>query len=299
MALYKYSKNPVKVKPQPTVYEEQYYTEPEEDDVIIIKRNDNKKLTLWDIIFGIFGDINHLIVSSKIAGIIIPLVLVSVGVGIVFNQLWPEFEQFVKYSTGYYDSYNTPLVEGDYVARAEYLSNPGAEYFKELSGDAREAAVLQPDPISNSYKGRFNLSIPSLGLNSLPVQANVDSGVKEAYNTILNSGLAHFEGTGLPISDIDNNIVIYGHSSSNDYYERTGDVAAAFSRLNQIKIGDEITLEINGEIHVYRVIKSKIVEPNDISIITGTPNQETLTLFTCFPNGNFSKRFVTIAKPIT
>ena len=293
MALYKYSKRPVTIKPLPEP-EEQY----KEEDVIIIKRNDHKKLTLWDVIFGLFGDINHLIVSSKVAGIIIPLVLISLGVGIVFNQLWPEFEQFVKYSTGYYDSYNTPLVEGDYVARAQYLSDPGVEYFRQLNGDVRNAAVLQPDPVSNEYKGRFKLSIPSLGLNSLSVQANVDSGVKEAYNTVLNSGLAHFEGTGLPISDVDNNIVIYGHSASNDYFENSGDSAAAFSRLNQIKIGDEIEVQIEGETYMYRVFKSKIVEPNDISIVTGTANQETLTLFTCFPNGNFSKRFVTVAKPV-
>lgn len=294
MSLYKYTKKPVQPR---NLYQENIQAD-EEEDVLIIKRDKSKKLTLWDILSGFISDFHFLIVTSKVAGIVIPLVLIILGGTIVFKQLWPEVEQHVKFATGYYDTFNTPLVAGDYVERARYISDPGSEYFRQLSTDVREAHVLEPDPISNNYRGTFKLSIPSLGLNSLPVQSNVDSGVKEVYNTVLNNGLAHFQGTGLPISDVDNNIVIYGHSSSEDYYERTGDVAGAFSRLNQVKVGDEIEIEIEGKNYKYRITKSKIVEPNDISIISGTPGQNTLTLFTCFPNGNFSHRFVTIAKPV-
>jgi sortase A len=112
------------------------------------------------------------------------------------------------------------------------------------------------------------------------------------------SALAHFQSTGLPISDVENNIVIYGHSSSGDYYERTKDIAGAFSRLNKIKVGDIVTLEMEGKTYNYRVIKTKIVEPYNTEIISGTPGKRTLTLFTCFPSGNNSQRFVAVANPI-
>jgi sortase A len=92
--------------------------------------------------------------------------------------------------------------------------------------------------------------------------------------------------------------VIYGHSSSGDYYERTHDIAGAFSVLNKIKIGAIIKIDMNGRVYEFRVIKSKIVQPDDVSIIIGTPGKRTLTLFTCFPNGNNTSRFVVVANPV-
>jgi LPXTG-site transpeptidase (sortase) family protein len=55
---------------------------------------------------------------------------------------------------------------------------------------------------------------------------------------------------------------------------------------------------MEGKEYVYRVVKSKIVQPDDASIITGTRDKRTLTLFTCFPNGNSAQRFVAIANPV-
>jgi len=301
VAITSYKKAPVRYIPQ-----EERVTpdDPSHDREIVfeytpqeIKRY-KQGLTLWDIVAGFFKEFTDALIRSRVAGLLVPLILILFGVNIIYREVWPEVEQQVKYALGYYDVTTVPLVAGDYVERAQFLSNPGSQYFAELSEDAEDAHVLVPDPVSNNYSGRFSLSIDSLGLSNLPVTANVDSGVQEVYDSVLSTGLAHFDGTGLPISDIENNIVIYGHSSSGDYYERTGDIAGAFSLLNQIKIGDEIDVEIEGETHTYRVYKSKIVQPDDISIITGQKNTRTLTLFTCFPNGDSANRFVAIARPV-
>lgn len=292
MALYKYTKEPVKARP---FLEEP----PPEEDVIIIKRKPPRQLTLWDILSGLFADLNELVISSKVAGIMVPVVLILFGVSIIFNQIWPDVEQQIKYTSGYYDTYNVPLVEGEYVDRAKYISNPGAEYFRQLAQDAEQAHVLEPDPISNSYSGRFSLSIPSLELSNLPVTANVESGVEEVYDTVLETGLAHFKDTMLPISEKEGNTVIYGHSSSGDYFDRTNDVAGAFSKLHEVKIGDEVIVEMDGKTYKYRISRSKIVEPHDVSIVTGQVGKDTLTLFTCFPNGNSARRFVAIANPVS
>jgi len=122
-------------------------------------------------------------------------------------------------------------------------------------------------------------------------------GVEEVYDSVLNNGLAHFKDTGLPMSEINNNSVVYGHASNGNYYERTKDVAAAFTKLTDIKIGDEVIVKIEGKEYKYRVVKTKLVKPDDISIINGTRGKKTLTLFTC-PNGNNAKRFVAVARPV-
>ncbi|MEI7579302.1 MAG: sortase [bacterium] len=286
--IYRYIKTPIKIKP------EEHYKQ----EVIEIKRVDEPKLTLWDIINGFIKDINHLMISSKFAGFIIPASLIVVGVVIIWKQVWPEVEQYVRYSSGFYNSTNVALVAGDYVERVKYISDPGSEYFKNLTSEAQQSTETVQDPTSSNYKGRFTLSIAAIGLNDIPVVANVNSGLEEEYQKQLKNGLAHFSGTGLPLSPVKNNIVIYGHSASGDYYERTHDKIAAFSLLNKVKVGDIVEIKMEGKSYQYRIVKSKIVEPNDISILTGQIGQKTLTLFTCFPNGNRAKRFVAIAKPV-
>jgi sortase A len=233
-----------------------------------------------------------------VARILIPAVLIGAGSLILFKQIYPEVKQRARQITGYYNPTRAELIKGDSIQQKEvYLSNPGSDYFKKLTENAMSENILQSDSISKNYRGKFNLSIPSLSLNNMPVQANVDSGNEKTYRSVLTSGLAHFQGTGLPVSDINNNIVVYGHSAGGDYYSRTKDVAAAFSKLSEIKIGDSIVINMDGKEYKYRVVKTKIVKPDDSSIINGNKGKETLTLFTCYPNGNNSNRFVAVARP--
>lgn len=287
MALYTYKKAPIRIQDKD-----------ERDNVEIRPANNRRKMTMGDALSGTVHDLNNLIINSRIAGFFVPLILIAVGFIIIYKQVWPDIDQQLRQWAGYYDTGSVALVAGDYIERAKYLSNPGAGYFKQLNESATQSGDLLPDPQSASYKGVFKLTISSLGLNNLPVTANVDSNNDKDYLQALNHGLAHFKGTGLPVSEVLNNIVIYGHSSSGDYYDRTHDIAGSFSMLNKIKIGDIIKIEMDGQTYQYRVVKSKIVQPDDISIVIGTPGKRSLTLFTCFPNGNNSQRFVAVANPI-
>ena len=284
MSIISYKKSPIK-----------YETYEKHTEVVVKK----KPVTLGVVVSGLKNDLISLLVKSKIAGLLIPFLLIMFGFNIIFNQLWPDIEQKIKISQGYYDQEPVPLVAGDYYQQVQYLSNPGSAYFKTIATTATTQHSLLDDPISNNYKGQFTISIPSLDLNNLPVTANVDSTQEAVYRKALLNALAHFKGTGLPVSNVNNNIVIYGHSSSGDYFERTHDIAGAFSRLNKIQIGDIVTIQMDGKIYDYRVAKSKIVEPYNTEIISGTPGKRTLTLFTCFPNGNNSQRFVAVANPVS
>lgn len=287
MALNTYKKAPVT------------YRIPEDRETIEINYPQKKKpLTIGALLSGAKNDLVYALKTSKFAGFLIPFLLIVFGFSIIFNQVWPDIEQKIKISQGYYDSEPIPLVAGDYYGRAKYLSNPGSDYFKTISANAESQHTLKPDTISNTYYKTFSISIPSLDLNDLPVNPNVDSSNEAVYKKALLSALAHFKGTSLPVSDVENNIVIYGHSSSGDYYERTHDIAGAFSRLNKIKVGDIVTLKMEGKEYSFRINKTKIVEPYNTEIVSGTPGKRTLTLFTCFPNGNSAQRFVAVAVPI-
>ncbi|MDQ7020338.1 MAG: sortase [Candidatus Dojkabacteria bacterium] len=76
----------------------------------------------------------------------------------------------------------------------------------------------------------------------------------------------------------------------------TDNPMVAFSYLHRLKVGDDIYLEIDGVEYHYRMRRSKIVDPNDLSIITGSKGSKTLTLFTCHKPGDNKERYVAIAR---
>lgn len=266
----------------------------------IVFEIEQKPLTLWKLIQGLIYDLKDLLTSSRLAGTLIPAILIIYGLNLLSIQIIPTITEHLQRQRGNFDQGSTVLVSDQHVsAKQSYLSNPGSDYFEKLQNDAYDTKAILQDSVSNEYRGTFKLSIPALGLNDLPVRANVNSGNESVYDKVLESGLAHMEHTGLPISDVKNNIVIYGHSSAGNYYQRTGDVAAAFSILNKAKIGDEIIIEMEGKDYKYKVAKTKIVGPYDVSIITGDSGvKQTLTLFTCFPAGNNANRLVVTANPV-
>lgn len=261
----------------------------------IVINESQERLTIWKIIGNIYTSIEKAATSSLLANIVIPTLFIIIGVFLIWKYFYPEIRSLIEQSTGLTDQGTTALAANDFLDRSKYISNP--EGLADLSSTALGENVLQADEVSNNFNGTFYITIPSLNINSLPVKANVESTSENVYNQVLKTQLAHFSGTGLPISDVQNNIVIYGHSASPNYYPQTSDPEVAFSFLPNLKVGDMIYIDVNGERFSYRMFRSKIVEPNDISIITGTRNQRTLTLFTCYPAGNNSSRYIAVARP--
>jgi len=243
-----------------------------------------------------YGILQSLVNSSFLANLIIPAFFISLGLFFIFKYIYPEIKYQIEKQNGLVSQGTTTPISQDYVDRSLYISNPAG--LNEVSEEAFKQDILQDDTVSKNYNGIFYITIPALGIDSLPVTANVDSTTESSYNSILPTSLAHFQNTGLPISDIKNNIVIYGHSASPNYRPKPSDVEVAFSFLSNLKVGDEIYIDMDGQRYTYRMYRSKIVEPTDLSVITGLKNQRTLTLFTCWPAGNNSSRYVAIARPV-
>jgi sortase A len=65
-----------------------------------------------------------------------------------------------------------------------------------------------------------------------------------------------------------------------------------FNRLNELEVGDQITIETNNKVMVYRTIKKFTVFPTDISVLKQSSNQSIITLITCEPMKNPTKRLI-------
>lgn len=188
--------------------------------------------------------------------------------------------------------------------------DPGQSYFQNLiqqanivANDGRnerfdpETGEYTDIVIDRDYKQDMYIDIPSLSINNIKVSTNVDSYTTDVYNTALKDGLAHFQGTSLPGAG--GNTLIYGHSAVESFFTRNQDnPETIFTRLEDIEIGDEVTIMKDGEEHSYRVTKKKIVSPSDFSILQTQSRKETVTLMTCHPIGVPTNRLIVIAEEV-
>ncbi len=287
MALYSYTKSGHKIETQESeVWREDSYANLEP----------KKRTTIWSVGSNIYSSIKHLANASTLANILVPSVFIVLGFVFIYQQFFPEVKQMITQKAGYLSQGTLAPVQDEYFNLSQYVSQPSGT--AELTFNAINQHILEDDSISLTYSGTFYISIPALGMNRLPVTANVDSTSEETYEKALNTALAHFKSTSLPLSNVNNNSVIYGHSASPNYGPKPSDPYVGFSFLPDLKVGDDIIIEMNGTTYKYKMYKSKIVDPSDTSIITGTKGKKTLTLFTCYPLGSNAQRYVAIARPV-
>jgi sortase A len=103
----------------------------------------------------------------------------------------------------------------------------------------------------------------------------------------LRRGPGHLIQTAMPGTK--GNCVIAGHRDTQ------------FRVLRNVKIGEDISVEIGGRTYVYRVIDRHVVNPTDTHPLKPTPNSS-LTLVTCYPFyyvGPAPKRFVIRAELVS
>jgi sortase A len=122
-----------------------------------------------------------------------------------------------------------------------------------------------------------------LGLMEIPrleISAVYEEGVDD---DTLAGGIGHLPGTPLPGEA--GNAALAAHR---DTY---------FRRLGEVQVGDVINVKTRHGEHHYRVARTAIVQPGDVSVLANTP-VATLTLVTCFPFryvGSAPQRFVVTA----
>jgi len=146
--------------------------------------------------------------------------------------------------------------------------------------------------LENEYISKINdewLSIPSLKIDAPVIY--LDSLDNDLMSAKLKEGVVHYPNTALPGQR--GNVFIFGHSSY--YWWDWSKYNSVFANLEGIKKGDKIFIKTNGNIFIYQVIETKVVEKDDLSVLQ-QGNGFDLTLMTCTPLGTDLKRFIVEAK---
>ena len=148
-----------------------------------------------------------------------------------------------------------------------------------------EPAEEGPEQIDGIVQDKYRVVISSIGVDMAIVLGD------DEKNALLN-GAWHIPGSGTPDNpDGYKNIVLSGHRYLYTFGPNT------FFNLDKVQVGDIIQIFWQDQEYKYQVNNTKIVEPNEISILEDT-GQEKLTLFTCHPVYTTDQRLVIEALPI-
>ncbi len=147
---------------------------------------------------------------------------------------------------------------------------------------APAAAIIPAEP---------TITIPKINVHA-PVIYQA-STVEAQFQKALENGVVHYGSTAMPGQV--GNTVIFGHSS-NDWWE-PGNYKFVFVLLDKLVAGDRFTIDYQSKRYTYEVTGSKVVEPNNLSVLAPSV-QPTVTLITCTPPGTAWKRLVVTAKQV-
>lgn len=183
-------------------------------------------------------------------------------------------------------------LRGIYYEVTDSARSPRSTSVKDSIGFA-DILAESPEQILMPVDTSFSIFIGKIGANA-KVYANVDPADSNIFLPFLRMGVAHARGTVFPGQK--GNIYLFAHSTDN--FWNVGRYNAIFYLIKNLNAGDQVVIFFNQRRYNYIVSKLKIVEPEDMSYITGAQGgEEQLILQTCWPPGTTWKRLLVLAKP--
>ncbi|WP_099876043.1 class C sortase [Streptococcus suis] len=192
-----------------------------------------------------------------IVGLLLPLLLFS-------NMTVHEVREFFAYQS--------------YKKTESGFSKKEEEVIEHYQEAVRSGQLATVDPFAETRKDEQSVSdfgdriIGYLSIPSLEIRQPIRVGASDSH---LDQGVAVVSGTDLPFGGLDRRSVLAGHRS---WYSDL-----RFFRLNEMREGDEIFVEIGEKVVTYRVKNTEIIKATDWQKLLPIEKQDVLTLLTCDP----------------
>ncbi|HEL2216565.1 class C sortase [Streptococcus suis] len=200
----------------------------------------------------------------KIVGYLLMIVGLLLPLSLFSNMTVHEVREFFAYQ-----SYKKS--ESGFSKKEEEI----IEHYQEVVRSGQLATV---DPFAETRKDEQSVSdfgdtiIGYVSIPSLEIRQPIRVGASDSH---LDQGVAVVSGTDLPFGGLDRRSVLAGHRS---WYSDL-----RFFRLNEMREGDEIFVEIGEKVVTYRVKNTEIIKATDWQKLLPIEKQDVLTLLTCDP----------------
>lgn len=207
------------------------------------------------------------------------------------SQLLISMEQTFEHSAGQPVEQGGPDPIGEELARAH-------EYNDALTGGAIVASGQNVPLSDGAGDARFDYSsllkandegvMGRLRVAAISLDLPIYHGTSD---DTLEKGVGHLEGTALPIGGESTHSVLTAH--------RGLPTAELFDRLDEVEVGDTFAIEVLGQVTVYRVIGTEVVQPDQTESLLPQYGRDLVTLVTCTPLGINSHRILVTGERIT
>lgn len=131
----------------------------------------------------------------------------------------------------------------------------------------------------------------TMGAIRIP-EISVDLPIRHGTSdSTLAEGAGHLYGTSLPVGGTSTHTVITGHRGLVE--------ALMFTRIDELREGDFMYLDVMGETLAYQVDHIWVIDPDDTSRLRITKGEDRLTLLTCTPYGVNTQRLLVSGHRVT
>ncbi|HPT65858.1 MAG TPA: sortase [Candidatus Woesebacteria bacterium] len=175
------------------------------------------------------------------------------------------------------------------------LANSIAIYNRKKNSPA-EVVDIKKEVETKVPVEEFSIRIPKI-MAIAEIKANVSPFDKKEYLPILEQGLvAQAKNSSIP-GQKNRAIYLFAHSTSQGAQMLRKN--SVFYLLGELKNGDPIFINYNGQVYGYKVYNQKVVEAKEVDYLNyGEKDKEILILQTCWPLGTDWKRLLIFAERI-
>lgn len=182
------------------------------------------------------------------------------------------FALFQLFGTGISAAKSQAALRRQFAHEQLAPQRPAATPTSSLPAGSPPTTALGPPPPPEGDAVAI-IRIPKIGVDKAVVQGVGESDLRQ--------GPGHYPSTPLPGQP--GNSAIAGHRTT---------YGAPFYRLNELAGGDTIFVTTRQGAFYYRVQRSMVVDPSDVSVIDPQPGANLLTLTTCNPRFSATQRLV-------
>lgn len=213
--------------------------------------------------------------------------LVTVGISITFFYVLPVLIWQIIFKT-VYASVASP-VPSAFVLTPEVIEAMEREHTDKSLSIINSKRGTSIDNWLSNYKinknkhaelKSYSISIPKL---------DISKAIVSTKDTDISKSL--IQHTGTPIPPIQGNTVIFGHSTLPQLFENNN-YETIFANAQNLKTGDEIIVHMKDRNYKYKIVRTFITEPDDLTVLNQNLSGSYLTLITCTPPGTVWKRLI-------
>jgi len=206
---------------------------------------------------------------------------------------------FYPAAKDYYTSYNQENMIAEWEG-SNQENTVAAESLKELEEvfsieTQAESSESDIPPVENQETGDVTASetkikqqsragmVGVIEIDKIGVKLPILNGASDAN---LDKGAGLLEGT--PAPGMPGNSAIAAH--------RNRAYGSMFNRLDEVGVGDTVTVKDKNSTYQYEVYETLVVEPHETSVLNGSQDEKVLTLITCTPIDMATHRLIVKAK---